>query len=607
MLGPIFVREWLTLPRRPPHYAVRTIYLGLFLLLGLTAWQATIGWTRPSSLGDTARFGRLLFDLSVHTQLTLLLFFAALSAAAAVCQEKDRRTFVLLLLTDLRNREIVLGKLAGALLQIGLLLLGSFGMLALVLLLGGVTGQQVAQAALVLAGACLAAGSLGCLVALWRDQTFPTLALTVLLLVLYFCGVRALAGVPVIASWFSLSLDPALFQDVQLWFDPYQCLHSVLDPPLDFSLPLSPAAGFTACMLLLAAALNGWSIFRLRRWNPSNEPSRRRQRDEEENEKHSSQAHAAPGRVRPVWHNPILWREIRTRGYGRRPLLVKLAYGVVVALICWYALTDLSDTAGRGPLAAAAGLAPVCILGLLLTAAQAVTAITSERDLGALDLLLVTDLTPGEFIFGKLWGIAYNAKEYVVPPLLLACVYAWYGMLASPPVGHEELRTGRNIVALVCLLVVLLVLFAFVTVLGVHIGLRTESSRLAITHTLGAVFFLSAGTLLCVWLILISGRFEVQWTSFLLFLFAGIAGFWWVLNGERPSRALTLGSWLCPVAVLYAVMNLVIGKPLSQESADPIVPSLVIAGAFGFTIFAMLMPLLGEFDVALGRTTGPDE
>ena len=52
------------------------------------------------------------------------MFFAALSAAGTITQEKDRRTFILLLLTDLRNYEIVLGKLLGSLLQIGLLLAG---------------------------------------------------------------------------------------------------------------------------------------------------------------------------------------------------------------------------------------------------------------------------------------------------------------------------------------------------------------------------------------------------------------------------------------------------------------------------------------------------
>src|SRR6516225_5820989 len=112
MLGPIFVREWLTLPRRPRHYLLRSFYLGLLWVLALTAWQTTVGWKQPATLGDTARFSLLLFQLvTCYVQLPLLLFFASLSAASTIAQEKDRRTFVLLLLTDLRNYEIVLGKL----------------------------------------------------------------------------------------------------------------------------------------------------------------------------------------------------------------------------------------------------------------------------------------------------------------------------------------------------------------------------------------------------------------------------------------------------------------------------------------------------------------
>jgi ABC-type Na+ efflux pump permease subunit len=607
MLGPIFVREWRTLPRRPQHYAVRTAYLGLLWVLGITAWQAAIGWSRPATLGDVARFGLLLFQVSAYFQLTFLLFFSALSAAVAITQEKDRRTFLTLLVTDLRNHEIVLGKLAGSLLQIALLLLGTTALFALSLHLGGVSAVHVGQALLILAATCVAAGSLGCLVALWRDQTFQALALTVLLLVLYFCLVRALGLVPLAAKWCGATVSETLWSDLQLWLDPYQCLQSVLQPPASYALHLPPPVGFTLCMLVGSALINGWAIRRLRVWNPRGEPIvRREQADEPLLEKDRALAHAAPQRTRPVWANPILWREIRTRAYGRRLFLVKSAYAAVVALTCYYAFTNLMGER-REPFAAAYGLLPVAILSLVLVAAQAVTAITSERDKGALDLLLVTDLTPREFIFGKLWGIAYNAKEYLLPPLVIAALYAGLGLLATPPRGYEHLAGARNGQSLACVIGALVILSAFAIVLGLHIGLRTEKSRLAVTYTLATIFFLSAGTLVCIWLIVISGRFDVQWTSFILFVAAGVAGLWWVLNGERPSLALNIASWACPLAMLYGVMNVVIGKPGAEESSDPFMPALVIAAAFLFTITAMLVPLLSEFDVALGRTSGGPE
>src|SRR5262249_59300437 len=95
--------------------------------------------------------GRFLFQVFVCVQLALLLFFSALSAASTIAQEKDRRTFILLLLTDLRNYEIVLGKLLGSLLQILLLLAGMVPILFLNILLGGVAPFQVLQATVVLA------------------------------------------------------------------------------------------------------------------------------------------------------------------------------------------------------------------------------------------------------------------------------------------------------------------------------------------------------------------------------------------------------------------------------------------------------------------------
>src|SRR5205814_9369564 len=109
------------------------------------------------------------------------------------------------------------------------------------------------------------------------------------------------------------------------------------------------------------------------------------------------------------------------------PLLVKAAYFVVLALMCYYAFAGTQSREW----AAARGLVPVGILSLLLVSAQAVTAITSERDTGALDLLLVTDLTPREFIFGKLCGVLWNTKDFRLPPILSAGVYALRGMLAS--------------------------------------------------------------------------------------------------------------------------------------------------------------------------------
>src|SRR5215510_3631705 len=108
MLGPIFQRELLTVPRGGNHYATRAAYLASLWVIAVTAWLAALGWGRPATLGETARFGSMLFWVLTNVQLALFLFFSALTSASAIAKEKDRRTFVLLLMTDMSDAEIVL-------------------------------------------------------------------------------------------------------------------------------------------------------------------------------------------------------------------------------------------------------------------------------------------------------------------------------------------------------------------------------------------------------------------------------------------------------------------------------------------------------------------
>ena len=56
--------------------------------------------------------------------------------------------------------------------------------------------------------------------------------------------------------------------------------------------------------------------------------------------------------------------------------------------------------------------------------------------------------------------------------------------------------------------------------------------------------------------------------------------------------------------MFYSVTNILVARPGTDETGDPLVPFLVMGGAFGFTVAAMLVPLVSEFDVALGRTSG---
>ena len=88
----------------------------------------------------------------------------------------------------------------------------------------------------------------------------------------------------------------------------------------------------------------------------------------------------------------------------------------------------------------AAALAPLLLLSLVLVNAQAVTAHDQRARRPALDLLLVTDLTPKEIVFGKLGGMFYNTKEMVLLPMVL-CGCLWFGRRLEP--GKRAVPAGR--------------------------------------------------------------------------------------------------------------------------------------------------------------------
>ena len=116
--GPIFVREALTAPRRLSHYLMRSGFVAGLLVLFYSIRQATIGFQDVLFAGDVAAFSAMTFKIFALLQLTLGMFFATVFTASNVAQEKDRKTLILLLMTDLRNHELAIGKLLASLLRL---------------------------------------------------------------------------------------------------------------------------------------------------------------------------------------------------------------------------------------------------------------------------------------------------------------------------------------------------------------------------------------------------------------------------------------------------------------------------------------------------------
>ncbi|MEA1950104.1 MAG: hypothetical protein U9N87_01880 [Planctomycetota bacterium] len=600
LVGPVFTREFTIAPRRPRLYIARSAYVLALVGLMSVAWLMVTGTQVVRDIGDLARFGTMLFQILAPLQMVVGVFFSSLLTASAVSQEKDRRTLILLLLTNMTNSELVLGKLLASLLQVLVLLLATLPLFMICVLLGGVSFAQVGQALAVTLTTTIFCGSLGSMLALWREKTFQALALTVLTVVLWIAVWEIVA-----VGTFGTSFAGLAAHELAAGMSPWQAIIETTQP---FS-QSSPALGilgtttnlYLFTSVLAAVAINAFAIAMVRVWNPSREArpltAAEQAKAEEvlfeadahirvEKAKEKAKTSPEPARTRRVWDNPIVWREIRTWAYGRKILVIRLAYlllfTLAVAGLLWLGGDAQTLTRAQG----ATALVPLFLLSLFLLNAQAVTSLTSERDARALDLLLVTDLTPKEIVFGKLGGIFYNTKEMILLPVLL-CIYLCY----AGAIGLENL---------VYLILGLAVLIIFSAVLGVHVGMNYFNSRTAVATSLGTLFFLFVGVATCMrMMIAFSGSFQAQLQPFLAFTVGGGIGLYVALGARNPSRAIGIAAFLCPFATFYAITSFLLNYTLAVF--------LVTAGAYGFMTAAMLVPAIYEFDVATGRTTVGEE
>ena len=593
MVGPVFTREVATAPRSWRLFFARALYVGVLFGLVSTAWLILIGSQPVRTLGDLARFGSIVFGLLAPVQLALAAAFSALLTAAAVAQEKDRRTLDLLLMTRLTNFELVVGRLLASMLTVVVLILAAVPLLMLLVLLGGVSHAQVARVCGVTLIAALAAGSLGSTIALWREKTFQSLAMTAVGLVVWLLAGEAVGQGVFGQSWAGVAT--ATWAEA---ISPLRAIAAAARSTIE-SKPLVAAAPWLGDAVrlfmigagALAVLLNLVAILRVRVWNPTREA--RTLAEEEPPSANAADAarsiHAAPGRAREVWDNPILWREICTWAYGRKVVVVRLAYVALFAACsaaAGHALRNAEVGSYESTLAAAAQpLVPLLVLGMVLVNALAVTSLTNERDARALDLLLVTDLTPKEIIFGKLGGIFYNAKEMILLPAALGVVCWWYDYVST-----------EN---LIFLLLSFAVLTAFVAMLGIHAGMTYQESRSAVAVSLGTVFFLLVGVAVCMrMMVAFRTNFENQMLAFSTFMLGGGISLFIVLGRQNPSRALGWAMIPAPFWTFYAIVSF-----LEQDFGAA---ALVTVLGYGFATAAMLIPAVHEFDVATGRTTAKD-
>jgi ABC-type transport system involved in multi-copper enzyme maturation permease subunit len=611
LVGPVFSRELAVVPRRDWTYAARGIYSGVMLLLVATTWLVISGTQLITDVGDFARFGTMLVQFIAPVQLVLAIFFAATTAANAVGQEKERKTLQLLLLTQMSNSELVLGKLFASLLNITMLLVTSIPVFMIITLLGGISYYQIVRVLLVTLFAMLVCGSLGSCVALWREKTFQAIATTIIILVLWISICETIGIVLP-----NLNINQNLAQTLSPWSAVLAAARPAIEPNNSFNLLniTGPITGFLLTSGTLTILINLYAIIMVRHWNPSRElrnniveidtwqkdnKAKSAQITLPENTNETSTAEKNNktnpiknlsnfisewfgNKTRHAWDNPVIWREIMTSAYGKRIWVVHFGF-IAFFVLCLQTLhttliTNVAPTAAE----LSATVVPLFLLSLVLVNTQAITSQTSEKDAGTFELLLVSDITPKEYVFGKLGGVFFNMKWIVLLPVAICC-YLYF---------HRAVD-GQLLFFLVTGLIVL---YAFVAMVGIYIGMQYDNTKAATATSLGIVFFLFVGVAACIWIMVaFSGSFETQLIPFSSFMIGGGIGLYITLGARNPSTAIATASFILPISVFYIITTMLLG-------AYHLV-FVVLVVAFGFTTIAMLIPSIAEFDVATGRTT----
>jgi len=480
-LGPVFHYEWLRSSRRWQMYLARALIVGGLLAALAFVWYAEMAGQALPTTRAQARVGQSFFYAIVGTQLALVLLVAPAVTAGAVCLDKARGSLTHLLVTDLTDGEIVLGKLVSRLIPVIGVVLATLPVMALATLLGGIDPVPLTGATLVALGAGILSATLGLVLSIWGRKTQDVLLLTYAFIILWILGGPALWMI----RW-TLSLSWA-FPEWLTQSNPYWlALAPVLWPGT-----VTPGDDlvFLAGCVLLSCLLTAFAVARIR-VVASREGGDRTRR-----------------RFLPRWltggfpridlpgpsldPNPVLWREWHRSRPTKTTRFVWLCYGMVVAVILFYQLKMLVEDGGMMRMEMSSVLAGGEVaVGLLLLAIRAPTALSEERVRGSLDVLLTTPMSSTAILWGKWWG-AFRGV------LLVSFAPSLFLMLLL-------LRNGRP--AGVVLAPILIALYgAALTSFGLAVATWTTKPGRAVAITMAAYIGVTVGWLFLVVLLLPNG------------------------------------------------------------------------------------------------------
>ena len=498
--NPILVRVVHAGGRRVRHLWIRIGYLSILaavVVIGVLALQSGV-----TSLADLAKNATRVFRIVSYVQLGMVSILAPIFTAGAITQEKDSQTYNILLSTPLTNGQIVLGSLLSRLYFVFMLLIAGIPLFCIMMVYGGVTGDEIALSIALAAGTAAITGSLAIAISVIKIGTGRTIFYFYLAIALYLIVVYALST---LSAFIPAESQPAPGSDARMsWlaaFHPFLSLSVVLGTTPAPPIGNVPDHGFIVRHILaypqysyLVMTFGGSILLVL----ASLSFVRRGAREGEvtiwtriAEKLHLTRGASAEARApRHVWHNPIAWRESVTSASAGGGFILRysvLGLGLTLAVI-------LLIVHGKGMMTIAADRYLLFLvvfvelaITLFISTASAATSMTREKEANTMELLLSTPLTSGHIISGKIRGLVSAAGPMLLVPYATVFLFIFYDLIKGR-MGDPALRTV-NWEALLGLPVLFIAFTAFACMIGLQSSIKSK-------RTMGAVFSSMAVVLL---------------------------------------------------------------------------------------------------------------
>ncbi len=503
--GPVFVYESILAARRWQHYAGRAVFV-LLILIGLwIVWSNSatnnsvavatptgqIVYQQTTSLQQLAQVGEGFFYTLVIVQLSIVMLAAPAATAGSICIDRARGSLLHVMVTDLSDSEIVLGKMASRLVPTLGLIAAALPVASIGALLGGIDLDALTGLMVVSVGLAVLGCTLSMAVALVATKVHEVL------MAVYLIEGMSLLIVPFWRGVSSKTIPPP--PDVLVKLNPYVLAIAPYAWPR--YVVWSDFAIFAAFSLAVSGVLTLICVLSLRKVAMTSPGHRRRF------------AFFGP----PAWltryqdrsgptldSNPVLWREWhrnRPSRFSRMlwALLWTLTWGSVLMGFVEYLAIPPGVAMARGGFIDM-GMIIQMLFGLLFFCAMAPTSLAEERMRGSLDVLISTPLTTREIVAGKWWGSFRMILPIAILPVLIIVFYSAVLPAIDPAmagIGFGEpivpLNLTDRIVATPIMLGQLMSTGALIASLGIWLATRIQRVGRAVTAGVILFFVLGIG------------------------------------------------------------------------------------------------------------------